>query len=60
VLSNDDYGRFLDEYRRRLLAALGARSPYLYAFKRILLWGQLAWAPTGRAPSGRTPTEFAP
>jgi trans-aconitate 2-methyltransferase len=42
VLSNDDYERFLDQYRRRLLAALGARSPYLYAFQRILLWGQLA------------------
>ena len=40
-----DRGRdpaFVDEYRRRLLDVIGDASPYLYAFKRILLWGRLA------------------
>jgi trans-aconitate 2-methyltransferase len=32
---------FVDEYRRRLLDVIGDGSPYLYAFKRILLWGRL-------------------
>ena len=41
VLSDDEYERFVDEYRRRLLAELGDRSPYFYAFKRILLWGRI-------------------
>lgn len=39
-----DRGRdpaFVDEYRRRLLEVIGDSSPYLYAFKRILLWGRL-------------------
>ena len=39
-----DRGRdpaFVDEYRRRLLGIIGDGSPYLYAFKRILLWGRL-------------------
>jgi trans-aconitate 2-methyltransferase len=40
-LDADDYTRFLDRYRARLLAALGARTPYFYAFKRILIWGRL-------------------
>ncbi len=30
---------FVDEYRRRLLAVIGDRSPYFYPFKRILFWG---------------------
>lgn len=31
---------FVDEYRRRLVAAIGDGGPYFYAFKRILLWGR--------------------
>jgi len=41
ILDPADYERFVDEYRSRLLAALGDRSPYLYTFKRILFWGRL-------------------
>jgi trans-aconitate 2-methyltransferase len=37
----DDYARFVDEYRKRLLAAIGDRSPYFYAFRRILFWGRV-------------------
>ena len=33
---------FIEEYRRRLLAVIGDVSPYFYAFKRVLIWGQLA------------------
>ena len=29
---------FVDEYRRRLLAAIGDQAPYFYPFKRILFW----------------------
>ena len=39
-VSPAEYHVFLDEYRRRLTAALGDRSPYFYAFKRILFWAQ--------------------
>jgi trans-aconitate 2-methyltransferase len=35
------YESLVDEYRRRLVAALPGGRPYLYAFKRILLWGRL-------------------
>ena len=35
------YDSLVDEYRRRLVRALPAGRPYLYAFKRILLWGRL-------------------
>jgi trans-aconitate 2-methyltransferase len=34
------WNRFVDQYRDRLLAVLGDRSPYVYPFKRILMWGQ--------------------
>ena len=37
-----DHDRFVDEYRRRLVAELGDERPYFYAFKRILLWGRRA------------------
>lgn len=40
AMSADAYDVFLDEYRRRLVAALGNRSPYFYAFKRILFVAQ--------------------
>lgn len=41
LLEADRYERFVDEYRRRLVAELGDRRPYFYTFKRILLWGAL-------------------
>jgi trans-aconitate 2-methyltransferase len=41
VLGADDYERFVEEYRHRLLAELGDYAPYLYTFKRILMWGRL-------------------
>ncbi len=34
------YETFLAAYREQLLARLGERAPYFYAFKRILLWGR--------------------
>lgn len=41
LLPGDQFDRFVAEYRRRLLAVLGDRQPYFYAFKRILFWGRL-------------------
>ena len=32
---------FVDAYRNELLSRIGERSPYLFAFKRILIWGRL-------------------
>jgi trans-aconitate 2-methyltransferase len=34
--------QFEAEYRRRLSAAIGARSPYFYPFRRLLFWGRKA------------------
>jgi trans-aconitate 2-methyltransferase len=34
------FDRFLAAYRERLLARLDASRPYLFPFKRILIWGQ--------------------
>lgn len=34
------WGRFVDTYRDQLIARLGDRTPYLFLFKRILLWGR--------------------
>jgi trans-aconitate 2-methyltransferase len=39
-LSAEDYAAFLATYEQRLLATLGERAPYLYAFKRLLIWGR--------------------
>jgi trans-aconitate 2-methyltransferase len=41
VLRDDDFERFVVEYRRRLVAELGPSSPYWYTFKRILMAGRL-------------------
>ena len=30
----------VDEYERRLLAETGERSPYLFTFKRLLMWAR--------------------
>ena len=40
VLPDDLREPFVDEYRRRLLEAIGDTAPYFYPFKRILLWGR--------------------
>ena len=39
-LPSDLYDRFVDQYRRRLLARLDDARPFFYPFKRILCWGQ--------------------
>jgi trans-aconitate 2-methyltransferase len=39
-LPPDAFERFLDDYRRRLLGRIGGERPFLFPFKRILLWGQ--------------------
>jgi trans-aconitate 2-methyltransferase len=41
VVEPDRWEAFVERYRQRLRAELGDRSPYLYPFKRILLWGRL-------------------
>ena len=32
---------FVEAYRKELLGRIGNRQPYLFAFKRILIWGRL-------------------
>jgi trans-aconitate 2-methyltransferase len=39
-LSDEHYDLYLERYRRRLLDVIGERQPYLYTFKRILMWGR--------------------
>ncbi len=39
-LPPDLYERYLARYRERLLPALADTQPYVYPFKRILLWGR--------------------
>ncbi len=38
-LGPDLYARFVGDYRDELLARAGDHRPYLYPFKRLLLWG---------------------
>jgi trans-aconitate 2-methyltransferase len=40
ILGQDDYDRFVAEYRARLLRELGDRSPFFYTFKRIVMWAR--------------------
>ncbi len=40
-LPEDLHQPFLEAYRRELLSRIGDREPYFYAFKRILMHGQL-------------------
>lgn len=40
-LTAEQYDAFVDRYRERLVAALGDRRPYFYAFKRILFWAKM-------------------
>jgi trans-aconitate 2-methyltransferase len=42
VLWPDAFAEFVAAYRTRLLAELGDATPYVYCFKRILMWGRLA------------------
>ena len=39
-LSDELYDLYVERYRRRLLDVIGEREPYLYTFKRILMWGR--------------------
>jgi trans-aconitate 2-methyltransferase len=39
-LDDDLYDRYVERYRRRLLEEIGETQPYLYTFKRILMWGR--------------------
>jgi trans-aconitate 2-methyltransferase len=41
VLDPALFERFVSRYRERLLDEVGDHQPYFYAFKRILMWGQL-------------------
>ena len=39
-LDEAQYAAFVERYAERLLPRLGARDPYLFTFKRILVWGR--------------------
>ena len=39
-LDADSYAAFLEEYGRRLIAALGPARPYFYTYPRVLIWGR--------------------
>jgi len=41
VLDDAGWDELVDRYRARLLAELGDRQPYFYAFKRILFWAKM-------------------
>ena len=41
-LGPDRWNDFVEEFRSRYIAEMGAHEPYLFPFKRILLWGRLA------------------
>lgn len=45
LLTPEQFERFVQLYTDRLLSELGDRSPYFYAFKRILFWARLPAAP---------------
>ena len=40
ILPPDEHEPFVEAYRRELHERIGRRAPYLYTFKRILLWGR--------------------
>ena len=40
-LGEEEYEAYLADYRERLLAELPDERPFLYPFKRILLWGRM-------------------
>jgi trans-aconitate 2-methyltransferase len=39
-LDDELYDLYVERYRRRLLDEIGQKEPYLYTFKRILMWGR--------------------
>jgi trans-aconitate 2-methyltransferase len=39
-LDDELYDLYVERYRRRLLDEIGETQPYLYTFKRILMWGR--------------------
>jgi trans-aconitate 2-methyltransferase len=39
-LTADQYGRFVEAFRERLLPQLAADRPFLFPFSRILCWGR--------------------
>ena len=39
-LSPELFAKFVERYRERLMPRLEDTKPYLFLFKRILLWGQ--------------------
>lgn len=39
-LDDATWAAFVADYERRLVALLGPAEPYLYAFKRILVWAR--------------------
>ena len=41
VLPADVFEDFVADYEQQLLAEVGDRTPYLFPFRRILLWGRL-------------------
>lgn len=41
VLDDDAFDELVTRYRERLVAELGDRRPYFYAFKRILFWAKM-------------------
>ena len=40
-LGPDRWAAFTEAYEQRLLEELGDQAPYVYTFKRILIWGRL-------------------
>ena len=40
-LGPEDYEAYLADYRERLMSVLSDERPFLYSFKRILLWGRV-------------------
>jgi len=44
ALGPEGWPQFIDLYRARLLAELGRHTPFLYTFKRILIWASVAKA----------------
>ena len=40
-LSAEDYDELVSEYRRRLLSRVGEHAPYLFTFKRILMYARV-------------------
>ncbi len=38
-MSPERFAEFVDTYRKRLLAVIGDQTPYLYTYKRVLVWG---------------------